>query len=260
MKCPEHSFIDVPDFLQQVRRYPSIGWIYRGQADATWPLIAKAGRPEYFDPTWQEKWAQEPDIPPQDLGKFNVWRDEAVAYSQSIPQSDFECLAYAQHYGLATRLLDWTRNPLVGLYFAAETHHESDGAVYCYLPWSCVDLRGADLENVPRVARYDPRPFDRRLLTQDAVFTIHPEPQVPLSPEKPPPEAERIAPDGVNLVRFTVLSEVKSIILRQLSDIGVSRKRLFPDLQGLSEFINWETKRHLKWKRDRGEQTDSGGG
>lgn len=33
MSMVEHSFVDVPDFLCRVQHYPSIGWIYRGQAD-----------------------------------------------------------------------------------------------------------------------------------------------------------------------------------------------------------------------------------
>ena len=34
-----------------------------------------------------------------------------------------------QHYGSPTRLLDITANPLVGLYFACESHFEIDGKV-----------------------------------------------------------------------------------------------------------------------------------
>jgi len=251
MECPEYTFVDVADFLRQVQRYPSIGWIYRGQADSGWPLIPKAGRPEYFDPTWEEKRRREPETPPKDLGRFNAWRKRAVAYSGFIPQNDFECLALAQHYGLATRLLDWTTNPLVALYFAAETHHHTDGAVYCYLSWHFVEVDRADLHEVPHVVQYAPRPFDQRVLVQDAVFTIHPQPNVPLTPDTPPPESERIAPEGVDLVRFRVIARAKSNTLRQLSDIGVNRKRLFPDLEGLSAFINWETRRQVEAKKKR---------
>lgn len=64
----------------------------------------------------------------------NVFRNDALKYEfdaieTAIRQrpydfrecaSDFEILTKLQHYGLGTRLLDVTLNPLVALYFASE--------------------------------------------------------------------------------------------------------------------------------------------
>lgn len=248
MAYVEHTFTDVPDFLRQVIPYSDLWWIYRGQVDATWKLIPKAGRAEYFCPSWEEKRSRSgmTNELPADLYAFNTWRKEASAFSRTIPEKDFECLAYAEHYGLATRLLDWSLNPLVALYFAAETDFDRDGAVYCYLAQLGVSEEFRNLQTVPGVARYDVRPFDRRFEAQDAVFTVHPKPQEPLLPEPAPPQYKEYAPDGVNLVRFLVRSRAKPPILDQLSAIGVHRKRLFPDLDGLSDFLNWQTRRFVK--------------
>lgn len=68
----------------------------------------------------------------------NVFRNDALQYEfdsieTAIRQrpydfrecsTDFEILTKLQHYGLGTRLLDVTLNPLVALYFASEKHEE----------------------------------------------------------------------------------------------------------------------------------------
>jgi len=44
--------------------------------------------------------------------------------------NDFDRLCYMQHYGVPTRLLDWTDNILVALYFAVQSNPEKDGKLY----------------------------------------------------------------------------------------------------------------------------------
>lgn len=260
MNTADHEFINLPHYLSIVGNYwNELGWIFRGQGKdiVQWPLIPKAGRPEYFmkaTSVWEER-----NQTSSDLGRFNMWREQAVAYCDVVPSNDLDCLAFAQHYGLATRLLDWSNNPLVALFFAAESELESDGAVFCYLPNLIIQRDKALMLELGVVTALRPPPFDRRILAQSGVFTFHPDPRQPLIPSPCNHEDKNHAPEGVDLVTIRVKADQKQIIQRQLSSVGISRKTLFPDLDGLSHFINWDTRRTAAFRARRANKDNTEG-
>jgi hypothetical protein len=86
--------------------------IYRGQA-SNWPVLPKLYRP-------YETMSLE-DIESLEIRLLSTFREEAYYLLPSVPNRECDLVSLAQHYGIPTRLTDWTTNPLMALFFAVVT-------------------------------------------------------------------------------------------------------------------------------------------
>lgn len=136
-------------------------------------------------------------------------------------------MALAQHHGLPTRLLDWTRNPLVAAYFAVEHNSDEDSLVYAYPNEKfIITTRSKDPFKRPDDgAKFIPRHITSRITAQAGLFTVHAKPLEPLES----PEMERLI----------IKREARKDFKRVLNRYGIHRAILFPGLDGLAEHIKW---------------------
>ncbi|MCH5250689.1 MAG: FRG domain-containing protein [Lachnospiraceae bacterium] len=108
--------------------HPYLQW-YRGHADKEWELIPKV----------QRNFAgSEEDLFRRERYYTNDFQARASVFkSPALPIDEYaNWLTLMQHYGLPTRLLDWSRSPLVALYFAVsdKSQCDKDGCIWMLTP------------------------------------------------------------------------------------------------------------------------------
>ncbi|WP_426661903.1 FRG domain-containing protein [Rhodanobacter aciditrophus] len=201
-------------------------WLFRGQSDAQWPLLPKAGRPQYSEV--------------DDALVFEAWKRQAIEFVSRVPASDWEWLAIAQHHGLATRLLDWSMNPLYAAFFAVRDNAERDASITAVKFKHKVVPEKAKPFEFKDVAIHLPQRVVPRITRQGGVFSIHPNPERPLTPKSSAISEMKI---------ITIPSSARARLKAELSFYGVNALSLFPDLDGLAEFTNWSIESKEYWTK-----------
>lgn len=208
-----------------LRRYQRSNlWLFRGQSDVDWRLIPKAGRPPFsgYD----------------DRRLFASWSRRSVEFLAAEPGDAWNALAIAQHHGLATRLLDWSYNPLVAAFFAVWEDSNADGVIYAYLSARRVVPERGSPFSFEGVRRFKPKGIAARITRQSGILTVHGPPTVALD--------DALGPDDV-LEKIVIDRSYRPQLLFDLSFYGINRLTLFPDLDGLAAYSNWVAANRQFW-------------
>ena len=234
----EISLTSFEHFISVVGAYDSEYVVYRGVKHKDYDLRPRVGRIVLSD---DKKLLQE------EKRLLRWFRDRSVPYVNisTTNWEDWDWLVLAQHHGLPTRLLDWTRNPLVAAYFAVEkehlphelSNHSEDSAVYVIKRKDIEVISNAYFDSDPdyrtdifqwqEVKKIVPSHIDTRIIAQVGIFTAHPDPTSP-------------NPFGDEDVEKLVIPNAQRRDWKKtLHLLGINRASLFPDLDNLTSHLTW---------------------
>lgn len=163
-------------------------------------------------------------------------------------------LTLMRHYGLPTRLLDWTQSILTAAYFALCTNNNSDAVIWALAPGilNAAQLSGSGVvafkndtpimelhqltieafnqsKECQHILAVQGQQIDSRMLMQQSRFTIH--------GRSEGLETVNDLPGQGFLRRYLIPQESRESLLSTIESVGCTKSVLFPDLDHLADDI-----------------------
>lgn len=268
----------VSEFLDTYKKFqPPIGkslFLFRGVRNAEWKHIPVVFR-QYSGPIKTKRhevqvsgpmYASESEI-------LSHFCKEAYGYFPNISPNDrVMWLEIAQHYGVPTRLLDFTENPLVALYFCCQQMDSEEGYVsiihfFNFMQWSIFgdDLSALSVNTIishiindqifhrsrpnekmkVRPIVVTPTYIDNRMSAQSSKFMLWGSDYRAL--EDMIEENNYMMPFSENsklgngherfFTKIYIDEDAKKKIMRELQLMNITEKTIFPGLDGIGKYI-----------------------
>jgi hypothetical protein len=255
----EHIIDSFEDFHTLMSAKGRYGMLYRGQKDISKPLLPSLGRymPSYLERGLDRETAEQ-KLLEAESAVIRIFRKQSAAYLGYMPEDGWEVWSIAQHHGVPTRLLDWTLSPLVALFFAVEAEGWSgDSVVYALETLNSEISITEETDSHPRetigLRTFEPAHDTPRVHAQSAFFTIQQHPTIPLEMHRlygRPADAPANTRDFVSgpltdtdrIWRLRIKDSARRQIRIILFNYGITRKLLFPELDGVADWL-----KYMRW-------------
>src|SRR5258708_24468288 len=180
VKLPDPTAIRTwQELAQRAERLCDKNWLFRGVTKNTYLLTPSIGRKGFRHDGFAGLTRPFNQIEEHQL--VEAYKREARPRISYTPKDD-EWLVIGQHHGLVTWLLDWTQSLFVAAYFATEHSDVNETArIYCIQEFAPFENR--NIEDEPSVFQigqpytYRPPHISPRIPAQQAVFTVHHQPE-----------------------------------------------------------------------------------
>jgi len=223
------SIYDFEEWLKNVSDKTSVS-VFRGQR-RYWPLLPRV-----------IEGCKRGTVLEQEGELFSRFKADAGRCLHVIPKTDWDWLVVAQHHGLPTRLLDWSFDPFVALWFALENYlkPESEPEVWVLNPKKedyVIPRTGMRPFQGARTKVFKPTFRIPRVREQKGCFTLFKYVKKSKSEFVPLEQNVRLRQ---RLQRFRVASYSCEKMRGWLEKKGYTHDRMYPDINEVAKQIKHE--------------------